>query len=185
MSITDELRKYVQDWRETPNLMYDLDAGDVDGILADFESIADRIDAEHEKACDDEWDNGYEADYLGIESWLTEHPQVMEKHGWIRLPKDADGEYIHIGDRVENNERVVRIVLTDGSWEPSVYVEKLPNVLHEHFCNEVSHYHEPTVEDVLREMLYKAHIYDEREMELLPDLIEEYAAKLRLADGKE
>ena len=39
--------------------------------------------------------------------------------------------------------------------------------------------------NVLREMLYKAHIYDEREMELLPDLIAEYATKLRLAGDVE
>ena len=206
MSITDELRKYAQDWRENPNIMDDLDAGDVDGILADFENIADRIDAEHEKAmsragqllADAEKDRDY-----NYANWQDCKQKVLqgnitfdelnariecledELSHCIELPKDADGEYIHIGDRVENNERVVRIVLTDGSWEPSVYIEKLPNVLHEHFCNEISHYHEPTVEDVLREMLYKAHIYDEREMELLPDLIEEYTAKLRLADGKE
>ena len=71
------------------------------------------------------------------------------------LPKDADGVPIHIGDRVENNERVVRITLTDGSWEPSVFVDKAPCVLEEYFCCEVSHYHEPTVEDVLREFALK------------------------------
>lgn len=47
--ITDELRKYVQDWRETPNLMDDLDAGDVDGILEDVLHFADGIDAEHRR----------------------------------------------------------------------------------------------------------------------------------------
>ena len=78
----------------------------------------------------------------------------LAERGLVRLPVDADGEVIHIGDRVENNERVVRIVLTDGSWEPSVYVEKRPNVLCEYFCNEISHHHEPTVEDVLREFAY-------------------------------
>lgn len=47
MSITKELRMYVQDWRDTPSLMDGLDRGDVDGILEDFIRIADRIDAEH------------------------------------------------------------------------------------------------------------------------------------------
>ena len=50
MSITDELRMYVQDWRDTPSLMDDLDSGDVDGILEDFIRIADRIDEQHRKA---------------------------------------------------------------------------------------------------------------------------------------
>ena len=107
---------------------------------------------------------------------------------YIELPKDADGEYIHIGDRMENNERVARIVLTDDSWEPSVYLEKLPNVLHEHFCNEISHYHAPTVEDVLLDMHRKlsdvSELYDVDSDELEEEytrIIAEYAAKLRLA----
>ena len=50
MSITDELRMYVQDWRDTPSLMDDLDRGDIDGILEDFIRIADRIDEQHRKA---------------------------------------------------------------------------------------------------------------------------------------
>ena len=70
---------------------------------------------------------------------------------WIKLPVDADGVPIHIGDRMENNERVARIVLTDDSWEPSVYLEKLPNVLHEYFCNEISHYHPDTWESIIED----------------------------------
>ncbi|MGX8696320.1 MAG: hypothetical protein ACSW8D_08050 [Prevotella sp.] len=70
---------------------------------------------------------------------------------WIKLPVDADGVPIHIGDRMENNERVARIVLTDDSWEPSVYLEKLPNVLHECFCNEISHYHPDTWESIIED----------------------------------
>ena len=50
MSITDELRMYVQDWRDTPSLMDDLDRGDIDGILEDFIRIADRIDEQHRRA---------------------------------------------------------------------------------------------------------------------------------------
>lgn len=70
---------------------------------------------------------------------------------WIKLPVDADGVPIHIGDRMENNERVARIVLTDDSWEPSVYLEKLPNVLHEYFCHEISHYHPDTWESIIED----------------------------------
>lgn len=71
----------------------------------------------------------------------------------VELPKDMDGEYIHIGDRVEDGEKVARIVLTDSSWEPSVYIYKLPNVLHEYFCNEIGHYKEPdTAESIVRDL---------------------------------
>ena len=99
--ITDELREYVQDWRDTPSLMDDLDRGDIDGILEDFLRIADRIDIAHKHAI------GYVDD---------RDPETMAEHGWVRLPVDADGVPIHIGDRMENNERVARIVLTDESW---------------------------------------------------------------------
>lgn len=50
MSITDELREYVNDWRDTPSLMDGLDRGDIDGILEDFIRIADRIDEQHRRA---------------------------------------------------------------------------------------------------------------------------------------
>lgn len=71
----------------------------------------------------------------------------------VELPKDMDGEYIHIGDLVEDGEKVARIVLTDSNWEPSVYIYKLPNVLHEYFCNEIGHYKEPdTAESIVRDL---------------------------------
>jgi len=101
----------------------------------------------------------------------------------VLLPVDADGEVIHLGDRLENNERVVRIVLTDGSWEPSVYVEKAPCLLEEYFCNEVSHYHKPSVEDVLREFVSE---FNRDDTELCDEeIIEKFAVKLRLAEDEE
>lgn len=158
-SITDGLREWARRYAY---------------FKADVMSIADRIDAEHEAACAEAYGNGVESVAL---------PDMT---AYVKLPVDADGEVIHIGDRVENNERVVRIVLTDGSWEPSVYVEKLPNVLHEHFCHEISHYHAPTVEDVLRE--FGRGWYEQMngpETFDVADYVERYAAKLRLAGEAE
>jgi len=149
MSITDELRKCMKGST--------LSSWTVEHLTA----IADRIDAEHEKACDDAWNNGYEADYLGIEKWLTEHPQAMELHGWVRLPKDADGEYIHMGDRMENGEMVARIVLTDGSWEPTIHTAATPNQLHEYYCHDIRHHHHPdTWERIIEDALDGYHDTD-------------------------
>ena len=161
VSITDELCEYVS-------------TADRDVYTGKLLAIADRIDAAHEEAMQREHESAYDAGY-------AEHEDAMAEHGWVRLPKDADGEYIHIGDRMENNERVARIVLTDGSWEPSVYLSKLPNFLHERFCHEISHYHGPTVEDVLHSFIcdVEEDVRDERE------IIAEYAAKLRLAGDAE
>lgn len=177
MSITDELRKYA-------GIFYLFRYKDVREKL---DAIADRIDAEHQKAEDewkakngDMWLKGYAVCH---EELMEGHPVIaadLEKAGWVRLPVDADGEVIHIGDRVENNERVVRIVLTDGSWEPSVYVEKLPNVLHEHFCDEISHYHEPTVEDKLWELIDALGIDRDK---CSPVMVENAARELQLREG--
>lgn len=92
MSITDELRKYAQDWRETPNLMGDLDAGDIDGLLGDLEHIADRIDAEH-KAKVSYWQgasykDGYDEGFASADDWLAQHEDAMAEHGWVRRNKE-------------------------------------------------------------------------------------------------
>ena len=157
MSITKELREW---WvRKFPVMSKELHQ--------DLTAIADRIDAEYER--------------VKAESIIDMTDESMAEHGWTRLPVDADGEYIHIGDRMENNERVARIVLTNESWEPSVYLEKLPNVLHEYFCSEISHYHAPTVEDVLYESLRRFGAVEERTPEV-EEWLHEQAQRLQLRE---
>ena len=160
VSITDELREYA--WQHMTNNQ-------------EIRAIADRIDAEHKMACDDAWDNGYEADYLGIEKWLTEHPQVMEHHGWIRLPKDADGEYIHIGDVMAYADNTKPMAVT-ALVPPAVFLtENGPR-----YADMCRHYHAPTVEDVLRE--FGIDWEHESDCEDRAALLAEYAAKLRLRE---
>ena len=163
MSITDELREWAEEFWEFAYSKF----GDKSNLIA----IADRIDAEHEK--------------IVVDALLNDgtpvNDEVMAEHGWTRLPVDADGEYIHIGDRMENNERVARIVLTNESWEPSVYLEKLPNVLHEYFCSEISHYHAPTVEDVLFDSLKHFGAVEERTPEV-EEWLHEQAQRLQLRE---
>lgn len=176
MSITDELRKYArQAFEET---------------FADTElwKIANRIDASYRVALEklaaqlDESSDMREFCERLSQAATNREDVTLFGVDYVALPMDADGVPIHVGDRVENNERVMRIVLTDGSWEPSVYIGKLPNVLHEHFCYEISHYHAPTVEDVLREFAWQfapeATTMSDQDFE---DTVAEYAAKLRLA----
>ena len=122
---------------------------------------------------------------LDPDEWSKEY---LAEVGLVRLPKDADGEYIHIGDRMEDNERVARIVLTDDSLEPSVYLEKLPSVLHEHFCHEVHHYHKPTVEELLDEMysaLDDSRIPNGSESRSYDEIISEYADRIRELIGND
>ena len=96
---------------------------------------------------------------------------------YMACPLDADGVPIHVGDELDEG-KVAKVVLTDEHWEPSVYVYKLPNVQHEYFCNEVTHHHAPTVEDVLREF---GKCWDDPAHYAKGELVEKYAARLRLA----
>lgn len=168
MSITDELRKYAQDWRETPNLMDDLDAGDIDGLLGDLEHIADRIDAEHERQLEVLYRDMSDAEY-------------------VKLPKDTGGKYIHEHDKVDWLDHA-------GTWHENATVVAVCDdgcyvmdgtVFHVHKSN-IRHHHEPTVVDVLREFAEK--VIDSQIPSVHPtyeEAITEYAAKLRLADDAE
>lgn len=194
MSITDELREFA------PHL--DLGkvalAGWKEGLLA----IADRIDAEHQKA-EDEWKakdgqmwlKGYSECHAELLEGNETLASDLEGCGWIRLPKDADGEYIHIGDVMESKGSdflfgeasfEVRSMRCDEcGWE--VY-DRLGD---RYAPSLLRHYHEPTVEDVLREMhaeldevtaLYVGEAIDSDERDRdEARIFAEYAAKLRLA----
>ncbi len=166
MSITDELRKYASGYKPM-----------VDHTLL---AIADRIDAEHDELLK----NAYE----DIAS-----DEFLEGHGWVKLPVDADGVPIHVGDVMEwvDEPDVSRVVssiqLADDGWW--VYVGgtgRRPD--------KYRHYHPPTVEDVLREVVTLCHNTWKKESAFhfygVDDVMEsgniaEYAAKLRLAgDGE-
>ena len=164
MSITDELREWAEDNTLKDRVLTTYPPQHaVHGVLETLLRIADRIDAEHQKA-------------------IRELNNLADSS--VLLPVDADGEYIHMGDRMENGELVVRIVLTDGSWEPTGYTASTPNQLHEHYCHDIRHRHAPTVEDVLRECVAA---YMDTPLDELNEgeFFAEYAAKLRLAGDAE
>ncbi len=155
MSITDELRKYVGNF-------YLFRYKDVRESLT---AIADRIDAEHQKAIR-ELNNLADASVL--------------------LPVDADGVPTRVGDKVYQVE---------GGWVYTVksitfYPENTTVSFegkHGFGCDSahnVRHYHEPTVEDMLWELLGKITPLMEDD-EAVP-IVAAYAERLRLADdGKE
>lgn len=117
MSITDELRRYAANWE---GWFYD----DKDGGLIQaighvpaqstpvpkvINAFADRIDAEHAKAVE-------RARMDGMDSTFGD--------GWVKLPADADGVPIRVGDYVETlieafeGERgwVECLTLTEDGW---------------------------------------------------------------------
>lgn len=160
MSITDELRKWFKDRLFMGN------------GYAELTAIADRIDAEHQKAIR-ELNNLADASVL--------------------LPVDADGVPIRVGDVLTDNAesksegKVMRFMFDDEGWavgldcgwwaEPSIH--------------EWHHHHAPTIDDLL--FSYgQACIRASNEAEtdaakqtMLTRLREDYATKLRLADDGE
>ena len=165
MSITDELREYALGWDEGNRVRRDLTA------------IADRIDAEHESKVT--MARGEAVTELG-------HKVVSE---YVKLPVDADGEPIHVGDSIEiiggeDGTAVAIELCEDGGWNVSMRPTgwDTPTLF---AAESVRHHHEPTVEDVLREMLEKAVGYSDAHTTVALNAIAEYAAKLRLAGDAE
>ena len=187
MSITDELREWTR--THTVNCS--------DNRIA-LVAIADRIDAEHQKALDEwkaehgqMWLKGYSECHAELLEGNETLASDLERCGWVRLPVDADGVPIHVGDVVtmqllfggESKPLVVdRMELSHGRdgdlWCIALDTDKgcwnQPSLMR--------HYTPPTVEDVLREFAEK--VTDSQIPGVHPtyeEAIAEYAAKLRLA----
>lgn len=183
MSITTELREWVKS-------LYTPNSGE---LKLQAERIADRIDAEHQKALD-EWKA--EHGQMWLKGYSECHAELMEGNetlasdlegcGWVRLPLGADGEPIHVGDSVEiiggeYGTAVAIELCEDGGWNVSMRPTgwDTPTLF---AAESVRHHHPPTVEDVLREMI------DELFVDVCDDpdaTIAEYAARLRLAGEDE
>lgn len=135
MSVTDELREVART-HTTPELYTVVEAD----TLFD---IANHIDEEHKRALTEQFDMFT----VGMKPMTEEN---MAEGGWVRLPVDADGEYIHIGDVMDgtcpSGKHVSGTVKAIGDgvfWLVNVQFPLRPDYMH--------HHHKPTVEDVLRE----------------------------------
>lgn len=103
--------------------------------------------------------------------------------GMIELPKDADGEYIHVGDVMEwpDGETFDVIGIGDGVL---FYTESECGGPAEWTgASNKRHHHAPTVEDVLRE--FGIDWEHESDCEDRAALLKFYAAKLKLAESED
>lgn len=119
-------------------------------------------------------DDNYDADAT------AQHEDAMAERGWVRLPVDAGGVPIHVGDVLTDGEYTFVVdelaAFGDGSW--SIRNED-GNAW---AACDVTHHRAPTIEDVLREFAEK--VTDSQIPGVHPtyeETIAEYAAKLRLA----
>lgn len=177
MSITDELREW----------MFDHTVNCSDDRIA-LVAIADRIDAEHESKVSywqgASYKDGYDEGFASADDYFTDKRKTLEEHGWVKLPVDADGVPIRVGDEMCNThkdgfmaKRVTGLCLhSGGRWTAQVDEGRL----RWHDADKLHHYTPPTVEDVLEEFFGKANLPDGTQTRA--ELIAEYAAKLRLKE---
>lgn len=162
MSITDELRRVAAKTECANGRCEKLYRGDLD-------HIADRIDAEHESACAEAYGNGVQSVAL---------PDMT---AYVKLPVDADGVPIRMGDVMEHNGVVANVlgITFHGTTPPTVCIVRGDCWVE---ADELRHHHKPTVEDVLREFAEK--IIDSQIPSVHPtyeEAIAEYTTKLRVA----
>lgn len=175
MSITDELRK----WKG--HIQTRLAPEAVLTLRAELNAIADRIDAEYEEVLGSKVARAISVGEDGTE--FVSMPAKELSECYMELPKDAHDECIYVGDVMDGYGKTIEVMELRIGRSGWVIVSRDGSAYDD--TSAFAHHKPPTVEDVLREMLYKAHIYDKREMELLPDLIAEYAAKLQLRSESE
>lgn len=153
-------------------------------IVAD---LADAIEREAMEERTAAYNEGYDAGFASADDWAAQHEDAMAEHGWIRLPVDADGDVLHIGELVDEKlpfggyappAPIDTMELSRGAsgyrWMVKLDAENRalvsPKLLR--------HHRAPTVEDVLREFLDALDI--DRCVD--PDAtIAEFAKRLRLA----
>lgn len=198
MSITDELREYVNQ-TPVPKSRVLMEARER------FNAIADRIDAEHEKAmsragqllADAEKDRDYNyANWQDCKQKVLQHNITMDELNakieylmdelshCIELPKDADGVPWHVGERDEDGNEVIALKLAPDGWYV-IAVGEWP-----YRPESKRHYHAPNVEDVLRQFTdaileWSGKSGTVAEVGTWSDVAAEYVAKLRLAEGED
>ena len=171
MSITDELREWMRIWMNK---------------RGDLAAIADRIDAEHDEQLREA--RG-EALMVGgnrpetIDAFIEANADAMAEHGWVRLPKDADGVPWRVGDRVhEGGERreVAHMDLASDGWR--IYLRDSEGNIGSGPPDRYRHHHELTTEDVLMDMLAEWAELDESN-DGITDVVAKYAKRLTLRGG--
>ncbi len=154
MSITDELRKEARGFGR-----YVYTAPQADCLTA----IANRIDAEHEAACAEAYGNG-----------VMSVPIALDESQWVKLPKDADGVPIRVGDVVEWCDSGDTLTVEGIGKDIVFYID---NGGAEWTAARNKRHHKPTVEDVLREFAYGLGV------PVADSYVAAAATKLRLAEG--
>lgn len=113
------------------------------------------------------------------EGALGDGAGVTERY--VPLPTDANGEVIHVGDKVRYADVVLTtkaLTLNETGWSVTVANGRGDTI--EHYPCSLVHVHEPTVADILRDFATK---YAGAWGDVEDEIIERYAAKLQIREG--
>jgi len=132
--------------------------------------------------------NSPRQDALSLIDLLTDDDPSADEY--TKLPRDENGEVIHIGDEMERGTkrgRVVALMLSNYPqkwgggihWGVQLEGEQAPTALDSFF----HHYHKPTVEDVLREFAIACEDTGNAGPEV-QRLASEYAKRLQLKEDE-
>lgn len=161
--ITKGLREYIE---RHPTMMHAVGLAD---LLDNIDAIHRSLEQENERLRDalehsNDYDAGYKAGhtvgfdegFASADDWLAEHEGAMEDHGWIKLPLDADGEPIHIGDWIVNQDipdvsnqeqKVAAITPASVYWWSE-------GRCHWRYSHLVRHYRPDTFESIIEDAFY-------------------------------
>ena len=140
----------------------------IDAIHARLEAAYDHLRAERDSMA------------AALDRVEGEHDYAPESH-YVMLPKDADGEPVHIGDVMEwPDGETFEVVGIGGDTLFYAYDDDYAEWTVAHTKR---HHHAPTVEYVLREFFSRYVTTKPKEED--DAIIAEYAAKLRLAGDAE
>lgn len=221
MESLERLRRYVnehtnKDWeyatfppqRQLVNCTDTAVFGLIDAIEQEHAKLLDKALGEQDDAIrharEVAYSTGYEAgfdeglastDGWSADDWTGQHEDAMAERGWVKLPVDADGEVVRIGDVMvmashpfgcEDKPLVVDRMELSRGMHGEVWCLALDT---DRSCwtqaAVLRHYQPPTVEDVLREFADRVCNSGHQWGLDAADTIAEYAKKLRLAgDGK-
>ena len=192
MNIADELRELVTGekpavvdgcWVNVGSMTH----GCKEALLA----IADRIDAAYEEALGSKIARAISVGEDGTEFVSMPAKELSERY--MELPKDADGEVIHVGDELrdgwheQNQGEVEWLMLNNHGWW--LMLKNNCERFYAHDFHEWHHRHRkpPTVEDVLREFTdaileWSGKSGTVAEVGTWSDVAAEYAAKLQLKE---
>lgn len=177
MSITDELRKYADTFDTVAEMKSE---GGISLTAIRLRTIANHIDQAHERLAREQYDkghnDGFDEGFASADDWYVDHANELGEHGWVRLPVDADGKAIRIGDVLDSSMTLITasrmVVDENGRW--------LLQDTNGTFWYDPANLHhvKPTVEDVLREF---GECWDDPAHYAKGELVETFADRIREA----